>query len=65
MAYHYPQSVIRRLVEAAPALLHTRDETGKTPRELAQSLKSFTPFKRALEEGGWDEMVSLASFLGS
>jgi palmitoyltransferase ZDHHC13/17 len=50
------QSVIRRLVEAAPTLLHARDESGKTPRELAQSLKSFTPFKKALEEGGWDEM---------
>jgi palmitoyltransferase len=44
------------LIEAAPALLHARDESGKTPRELAQSLKSFTPFKKALEEGGWDEM---------
>ncbi|KAG8810399.1 palmitoyltransferase akr1 [Serendipita sp. 399] len=50
------RAVIRRLVEAAPTLLQSRDETGKTPRELAQSLKSFSPFKRALEEGGMDEM---------
>ncbi|CAG8601868.1 224_t:CDS:2 [Acaulospora colombiana] len=50
------KSVIRRLVEASPGLLQVRDETGKTPRELAQSLKSFIPFKKALEEGGLDEM---------
>ncbi|KAG8811607.1 palmitoyltransferase akr1 [Serendipita sp. 400] len=50
------KSVIRRLIEASPALLQTRDESGKTPRELSQSLKSFSPFKRALEEGGMDEM---------
>ncbi|KAG8762704.1 palmitoyltransferase akr1, partial [Serendipita sp. 397] len=50
------KSVIRRLIEASPALLQARDESGKTPRELSQSLKSFSPFKRALEEGGMDEM---------
>lgn len=49
------KAVIKRLVEAAPSLLQMRDESGKTPRELSATLKSFAPFKKALEEGGWDE----------
>ncbi|KAF9065323.1 hypothetical protein BDP27DRAFT_1332066 [Rhodocollybia butyracea] len=32
-----------------------KDSGGRTPRDMAVELKSIGPWKRAMEEGGWDE----------
>lgn len=45
---------IRRLIEKG-ALLTAKDNEGRTPRDMAQELKSLGAWKRALEEGGWDD----------
>nr|GAT47946.1 palmitoyltransferase akr1 [Mycena chlorophos] len=45
---------IRRLIEKG-AILNAKDEEGRTARDMAQELKSLGAWKRALEEGGWDE----------
>ncbi|KAJ7270609.1 ankyrin repeat-containing domain protein [Mycena haematopus] len=45
---------IRRLIEKG-AVLGAKDGEGRTPRDMAVELKSLGAWKRALEEGGWDE----------
>ncbi|KAJ6626002.1 hypothetical protein B0H10DRAFT_569190 [Mycena sp. CBHHK59/15] len=45
---------IRRLIDKG-ADLHAKDNEGRTPRDMAVELKSLGAWKRALEEGGWDE----------
>ncbi|KAJ7808310.1 ankyrin repeat-containing domain protein [Mycena olivaceomarginata] len=45
---------IRRLVEKG-AVLGAKDAEGRTPRDMAVELKSLGAWRRALEEGGWDE----------
>lgn len=43
---------IRYLVEAG-ADLEAKEEQGKTPRDMAEELKSIAPFEKGLEEAGW------------
>lgn len=45
---------IRRLLEAG-ADVNARDSAGKTPRDMAVELKSLGAYKRALEEGDYNE----------
>ncbi|KAF8196194.1 ankyrin repeat-containing domain protein [Mycena galopus ATCC 62051] len=45
---------IRRLIEKG-AVLGAKDGEGRTARDMAVELKSLGAWKRALEEGGWDE----------
>ncbi|KAF7289334.1 Palmitoyltransferase [Mycena indigotica] len=45
---------IRRLIEKG-AVLSAKDSEGRTARDMAQELKSLGAWKRALEEGGWDD----------
>ncbi|KAF7312850.1 Palmitoyltransferase [Mycena kentingensis (nom. inval.)] len=45
---------IRRLIEKG-AVLSAKDNEGRTARDMAQELKSLGAWKRALEEGGWDD----------
>ncbi|CAK5271098.1 unnamed protein product [Mycena citricolor] len=45
---------IRKLMEKG-AQIGAKDNEGRTPRDMAQELKSLGAWKRALEEGGWDD----------
>lgn len=49
------RTIIRKLVETG-ADLSAKDGEGRTAKEMAAELKSAGAFKRALEEGGLDEL---------
>ncbi|KIK60359.1 hypothetical protein GYMLUDRAFT_43659 [Collybiopsis luxurians FD-317 M1] len=48
------KTVIKKLLESG-ADVSAKDSGGRTPRDMAVELKSIGPWKRAMEEGGWDE----------
>ncbi|KAJ3986388.1 ankyrin [Lentinula detonsa] len=48
------KAVIKKLLESG-ADVSAKDSGGRTPRAMAIELKSIGPWKRAMEEGGWDE----------
>ncbi|KAF9072326.1 hypothetical protein BDP27DRAFT_1320730 [Rhodocollybia butyracea] len=48
------KAVIKKLLESG-ADVSAKDSGGRTPRDMAVELKSIGPWKRAMEEGGWDE----------
>jgi palmitoyltransferase ZDHHC13/17 len=48
------RACIKRLVEAG-ANLESKEESGKTPRDLADELKALEPWVAGLKDAGMDE----------